>query len=110
LVHWRVNRHTVDKSGGLSVIIPFFFFHSTVSDAIFQRGETCPFINLHLYSNFIKSQYESPQDVFVKASKGNQNPQVPLKLKIIRPNLDITPRFSTNSVSKKAFIANSIFL
>jgi len=35
LVHWGVNRHTVDKSGGLSVIIPknyynglFIFFAS----------------------------------------------------------------------------------
>jgi hypothetical protein len=26
LVHWGVNRHTVDKSGGLSVIIPIFYF------------------------------------------------------------------------------------
>jgi hypothetical protein len=25
LVHWGVNRHTVDKSRGLSVIIPFYF-------------------------------------------------------------------------------------
>jgi hypothetical protein len=25
LVHWGVNRHTVDKSWGLSVIIPYFF-------------------------------------------------------------------------------------
>jgi len=25
LVHWGVNRHTVDKSGGLSVIIPLIF-------------------------------------------------------------------------------------
>jgi hypothetical protein len=27
LVHWRVNRHTMDKSGGLSVIIPYLFIH-----------------------------------------------------------------------------------
>jgi hypothetical protein len=25
LVHWGVNRHTVDKLGGLSVIIPIFY-------------------------------------------------------------------------------------
>jgi len=25
LVHWGVNRHTVDKSGGLSVIIPLIY-------------------------------------------------------------------------------------
>jgi len=25
LVHWGVNRHTVDKSRGLSVIIPLFY-------------------------------------------------------------------------------------
>jgi hypothetical protein len=28
LVHWGVNRHTVDKSGGLSVIIPIFYYTS----------------------------------------------------------------------------------
>jgi hypothetical protein len=26
LVHWEVNRHTVDKSGGLSVIIPINYY------------------------------------------------------------------------------------
>jgi len=27
LVHWGVNRHIVDKSGGLSVIIPSIFYN-----------------------------------------------------------------------------------
>jgi len=32
LVHWGVNHHTVDKSGGLSVIIHFFIyiFYATI--------------------------------------------------------------------------------
>jgi hypothetical protein len=29
LVHWGVNRHTVDKSGGLSIIIHLFYFFPT---------------------------------------------------------------------------------
>jgi hypothetical protein len=35
LVHWGVNRHTVDKSGGLNVIIPFNIQNSDTRESIF---------------------------------------------------------------------------
>jgi hypothetical protein len=37
LVHWGVNRHTVDKSGGLSVIIFFFIVLACIERQIFER-------------------------------------------------------------------------
>jgi len=41
LVHWGVNRHTVDKSGGLSVIITSFFFPNTSNRSSCNGNHEC---------------------------------------------------------------------
>jgi hypothetical protein len=46
LVHWRVNRHTVDKSGGLSVIIPKLFCVRCLVFCVRTWCRTCTFWNL----------------------------------------------------------------